>query len=211
MNLRVARGMDDYILRTRTPKLSETIQKILRPHPELSKQCETYNMYDVYFLLRQKIDGIPEPQKSQIVANWRSSSIAMRKSFNYLKQQESSYFLSLRTRFRSLKSSPETAKGDLARQLKTAPLSTHLGNQSILSSSRLITEPTLSLLLPIQRLCRGNPSKLVHSNRRQRETCPGQQRHLHRRWPKVVGDCFKRILYDQLSGQSFVLLKTPGL
>lgn len=111
MNLRVARGMDDYILRTRTPKLSETIRKILRPHPDLSKQCETYNLYDVYFLLRQKIDGIPEPQKSQIVANWRSSSIAMRKSANFLKR-ESSYSLSQRAQFRMTPSRPKNRKGE---------------------------------------------------------------------------------------------------
>ncbi|KAI4121294.1 MAG: hypothetical protein LQ338_006446 [Usnochroma carphineum] len=111
MNLRVARGMDDYILRTRTPKVSETIKKILRPHLGLSKQGENYNLYDVYFLLRQKIDGIPEPQKSQIVANWRSSSIAMRKSANFLKR-ESSYSWSQRIQFRKTPSRPRSRKGE---------------------------------------------------------------------------------------------------
>ncbi|KAL8900677.1 MAG: hypothetical protein Q9207_005580 [Kuettlingeria erythrocarpa] len=96
-----ARGMDDYILRTRTRKISKIIKKILRPHPDLSKQCETYNLYDVYFLLRQKIDGIPEPQKSQIVANWRSSSISMRESFNSRKQRQSSYSLGQRPESRN--------------------------------------------------------------------------------------------------------------
>ncbi|KAL8917480.1 MAG: hypothetical protein Q9208_007925 [Pyrenodesmia sp. 3 TL-2023] len=109
LNLRVARGMDDYILRTRTPKVSETIKKILLPHPGLSKQCEKYNLYDVYFLLRQKIDGIPEPQKSQIVANWRSSSIAMRKSSYSLKQKSSS-FLKQRTQFRKTPGRPKSRK-----------------------------------------------------------------------------------------------------
>ncbi|KAL8938172.1 MAG: hypothetical protein Q9211_003331 [Gyalolechia sp. 1 TL-2023] len=86
MNLRVAPGMDDYILRTRTPRVSKTIERILRPHLGLSKQCETYNLYDVCFLLRQKIDDIPEPQKSQIVENWRSQCIVIRKRSYFWKR-----------------------------------------------------------------------------------------------------------------------------
>ncbi|KAI4178454.1 MAG: hypothetical protein LQ346_007441, partial [Caloplaca aetnensis] len=88
MNLRVASGIDDYILRTRTPKLSKTIQMILRPYPAFSKQCESYNLYDVCFLLRQKIDHVPEPQKSEIVENWRSQIVELKKYFYFLKRQK---------------------------------------------------------------------------------------------------------------------------